>query len=140
MERRTAEVEIPVKDRAEPGALARVGLCFAAWLIPGLGHLLLGRKWRALILFSAILTMFLFGIAMKGEFFSPHAASYLQTLGFFGELSVGLPMPAASFFGYSGGDPFFVSSDYGTAFLVAAGMLNVLTILDTYDIALRRKS
>ena len=48
-------------------------------------------------------------------------------------------MPLASFFGYGGGDPFFVSADFGTAFLVAAGMLNVLTVLDAYDIALGRK-
>ena len=44
------------------------------------------------------------------------------------------------FFGYSGGDPFFVSSDYGTAYLVAAGMLNVLAVLDCYDIAMGRKT
>jgi len=140
MDRRTAEAGIEVKPRAEPGLSARVGLCVAAWLVPGLGHLLLGRRWRALILFSAILTMFLLGVAMKGEFFSPHSGSYLQVLGFFGELSVGLPMPAASFFGYSGDDLFFVSADYGTAYLISAGMLNVLAILDAYDIALGRKS
>ncbi len=139
MSRRAAEAEIEVNPKAEPGLSARVGLCAAAWLIPGLGHLLLGRRWRALILFAAILAMFLFGLAMKGEFFSPHAGSYLQSLGYFGELSVGLAMPGATFFGYSGGDPFFVSSDYGTAYLITAGMLNVLCILDAYDIALGRK-
>jgi hypothetical protein len=48
-------------------------------------------------------------------------------------------MPAARFFGYGGGDPLFVSADYGTAYLVAAGMLNVLAILDAYDVATGRK-
>lgn len=139
MARRAAEAEVAVKAGAEPGLAARARLCIAAWLIPGLGHLTLGRKWRALILFFSILIMFLVGIAMKGEFFSWHADSYLQRLGYLGELCVGLAMPAATFFGYSGGDSFFVSSDYGTAFLVAAGMLNVLTVLDAYDIALGRK-
>ena len=142
MARRVVEEEIAVKPKAalsrpELGRLIR--LCLAAWLIPGFGHLLLGRKGRALILFISILAMFLFGLALKGEFFSTHSGSYLQTLGYFGEMGVGVAMPAASFFGYSGGDPFFVSSDYGTAFLVAAGMLNMLTILDAYDIALGRK-
>ncbi len=148
MAKRAAEEEIAVKPGLEPSraALARpelgrlIRLCLAGWLIPGFGHLLLGRKWRALILFASILTMFLFGLAMKGEFFSTQSGSYLQTLGYFGELCVGVAMPAARFFGYSGGDPFFVSSDYGTAFLVAAGMLNVLTVLDAYDIALGRKN
>jgi hypothetical protein len=139
MARRAAEAEIAIKTKTEPDVLARARLCIAAWLVPGFGHLLLGRRWRALILFVSILAMFVLGLAMKGEFFSRHAASYLQRLGYFGELSIGVALPLASFFGYSGGDPFFVSSDYGTAFLVAAGMLNVLAILDAYDIAMGRK-
>ena len=124
----------------KPALSQLVRLCVAAWLIPGLGHLLLGRRWRALILFTSILAMFLLGLAMQGEFYSTQSPSYLQTLGYFGELCVGVAMPAARFFGYSGGDPFFVSSDFGTAFLVSAGMLNVLAVLDSYDIALGRKS
>jgi hypothetical protein len=83
--------------------------------------------------------MFLCGLAMQGVFFATRSGTYLETLGYFGEMCVGVAMPAARFFGYSGGDPFFVSSDYGTAFLVAAGMLNVLAVLDAYDIALGRK-
>ena len=100
---------------------------------------MLGRKWRAFILFLAILAMFLLGLAMRGEFFTTQSGSYLETLGYFGEMCVGVAMPAARFFGYSGGDLFFVSSDYGTAFLVAAGMLNMLCLLDAYDIAMGRK-
>src|SRR5260370_14430596 len=139
MTRKAAEAEIDDKAKAEPHLAVRVRLCVAAWLVPAFGHLLLGRKGRALILFCSILATFLLGLAMKGEFFSRQSESYLQMLGYFGELCVGVAMPAASFFGYSGGDPFFVSSDYGTAFLVAAGMLNVLAILDAYDIAMGRK-
>jgi len=141
-EKAVSEANVPAKSQAAIGApsLGRlVRLCVAAWLVPGFGHLLLGRKWRALILFVSILTMFLFGIAMQGQFFSIGSGSFLQTLGHFGELCVGVAMPAANFFGYSGGDPFFVSSDYGTAFLIAAGMLNVLTVLDVYYIAMGRK-
>jgi hypothetical protein len=124
---------------AQPKLTTLVRLCVAAWVVPGLGHFLLGRKWRALILFVSIVTMFLMGIAMQGEFFTTSSGSYLQTLGYYGELCVGLAMPAARFFGYAGGNPLFVSADFGTAYLVAAGMLNTLTILDTYDIAMGRK-
>jgi hypothetical protein len=137
MAKKAVEAEAPPKRKADRGVLVR--LCVAAWLVPGFGHLLLGRKWRALILSASILGMFLLGIVMKGKFFSVHSPSYLQTLGFFGEMCVGVALPAALFFGYTGGDPYFVSSDYGTAFLVAAGMLNLLTVLDAYDIALGRK-
>jgi hypothetical protein len=125
--------------KAQPKLSTLVRVCVAAWLVPGFGHWLLGRRWRALILFATIVGMFLLGIAMRGEFFSTSSGSYLQTLGYFGELCVGVTMPAARFFGYAGGDPLFVSADYGTAYLVAAGMLNVLAILDAYDIAMRRK-
>jgi hypothetical protein len=124
---------------AQPKMASLVGLCVAAWAVPGFGHFLLGRKWRALILFIAIVTMFVLGIAMQGEFFTTSSGSYLQTLGYYGELCVGLAMPAARFFGYAGGNPLFVSADFGTAYLVAAGMLNTLSILDTYDIAMGRK-
>jgi hypothetical protein len=125
--------------QAQPKLATLVWLCVAAWVVPGLGHFLLGRKGRALILFSAIMTMFVMGIAMQGEFFTTGSDSYLQTLGYFGELCVGLAMPVARFFGYAGGNPLFVSADFGTAYLVSAGMLNTLSILDTYDIAMGRK-
>jgi hypothetical protein len=130
--------ETPSKP-AQPKPVTLIRLCVAAWIVPGLGHLLLGRKWRALILFCAIMAMFLVGIAMQGEFFTTSSGSYLQTLGYWGELCVGMAMPAARFFGYAGGNPLFVSADFGTAYLVAAGMLNMLSILDTYDIAVGRK-
>ena len=128
-----------VSRPAQPKLGRLVWLCVAAWALPGLGHFLLGRKWRALILFGSIVIMFLLGVAMQGEFFVTNSGSYLQTLGYYGELCVGLSMPAARFFGYSGGNPLFVSADFGTAYLVAAGMLNALSILDTFDIALGRK-
>lgn len=122
-----------------PPATGRlIWLCFGAWLVPGLGHFMLGRKWRALVLGAAVLATFVFGLLMKGEFFATQAGSYLETLGYFGQLCAGAPMPIARFFGYAG-DPLFVSSEYGTTFLVTAGMLNVLCILDTYDIAMGRK-
>ena len=137
MAKKAVEAEAPPKRKADRGVLLR--LCVAAWLVPGFGHLLVGRRWRALILFASILAMFLLGIAMQGKFFSVHSPSYLHRLGFFGEMCVGVALPAALFFGYPGGDLYFVSADYGTACLVAAGMLNLLTVLDAYDIALGRK-
>jgi len=147
MAKRPAEAEtFPKTNNAraraavtQPNTGQLVWLCVAGWLIPGCGHFILGKKGRAFILGITIIVMFLFGLAMKGEFYAMQSASILQSLGCLGEMCVGVAMPAAKFFGYSGGDPFFVSADYGTAFLVSAGMLNVLTILDAYDIAMGRK-
>lgn len=147
--KRTTESDVAIKpapqsrtaavaETVRPSTGRLIWICAAAWLIPGLGHFMLGRKWRALILGVSILAMFLLGLAMRGEFFAAPAASYLETLGYLGELCVGAPMLVAKFFGYAG-DSLFVSSDYGTAFLVSAGMLNVLCILDAFDIAVGRK-
>lgn len=147
MAKRAAEAAEAIKKNnirseaiAQPKTGQLVWLCVAAWFIPGCGHFILGKKGRAFILGGAILLMFLFGLAMKGEFYSMQSASILESLGFLGEMCVGAAMPAAKFFGYAGGDPFFVSADFGTAFLVSAGMLNVLSILDAYDIAMGRKN
>lgn len=138
MAKKAVEEEAAEKPRVPTGSLVR--LLLAAWLIPGSGHFLLGRKGRALILFVSILTMFALGLLMRGQFFSLHAPSLLRKLGFLGQMCVGVAMPSALFFGYSGGSPYYVLADYGTAFLVAAGMLNVLTMLDAYDIAMGRKN
>jgi Family of unknown function (DUF6677) len=134
-----SSAEGPEKKTPPPKLNTLVSLCVAAWLIPGFGHLLLRRRWRALILFVCITSLFLLGVAMKGDFFAATSGSVLKMLGHLGELCAGVVMPAATFFGYSGGDPFFVCSDYGTAYLIAAGMLNILAILDVYDIAVGRK-
>ncbi len=144
--RRNAE-QVAAIDAAVPESVRRpavetrrlVTLCVAAWLIPGLGHWLLKKKVRAAILFFAIAGMFAFGILMQGQSFALASPSYLERLGYLGELCSGLAMPFVKFFGYSDGNPFFVSADYGTAYLVTAGMLNLLAILDVYDIALKRK-
>lgn len=133
------DVEASREGIAPPKTGQLVWLCIAAWLIPGCGHFILGKKGRALILSFAIIVMFLFGLAMKGEFYAMQSGSILQSLGFLGEMCMGVAMPAAKFFGYPGGDPFFVSADYGTAFLVSAGMLNVLAVFDAFDISMGRK-
>ena len=146
MARKATEAEPATKKNnarsdvaAQPGTGQLVWLCVAGWLIPGCGHFILGKKWRALILGTTILIMFFLGLAMQGEFYALQSTSILESLGFLGELCVGAAMPLAKFFGYSGGDPFFISADFGTAFLVTAGMLNVLSVLDAYDIAMGRK-
>lgn len=131
------KTESPARPRRSPVDITR--LCVSAWLMPGMGHLLLGHRWRASLLFTSIISMFLLGLTMQGEFFILGSGHWLRTLGCLGEWSVGLALPVSLWFDYGGGDPFFVSSDYGTAFLVAAGMLNILCILDVFDIAMQKK-
>jgi len=135
--RKPADLGVQSVPKADHSRLIKI--CIAAWVLPGFGHYLLGRRVRALILFLAIVGMFVLGLLMHGTFFQIGSPSILERLGYLGELCAGILMPAATFFGYGGGRPFFISADYGTAYLVTAGMLNILSILDAYDIAVARK-
>jgi hypothetical protein len=136
--RKTTDLGVQSGPKAHHNRLIKI--CIAAWVLPGFGHYLLGKRIRALILFLAIVGMFVLGLLMHGTFFEVGSPSILERLGYLGELCAGIVMPAATFFGYGGGKPFFISADYGTAYLVTAGMLNVLSILDAYDIGVARKS
>jgi hypothetical protein len=114
------------------------------WLVPGGGHLLLKRRGRGLLLLLSITLMFLLGLMMRGAFFQPQTGDLLTTLintgGFVGNVCSGLLYMLSVAFGYNQPDMAGAVHDYGTKFLVAAGLLNVLAMVDAYDIAAGRKS
>ena len=114
------------------------------WLVPGGGHFLLKRNGRgALILFS-VASMFLFGIMMGGILFQPKTGGFLEMIiycgGFAGDLASGIFYIFAIWMGYAQPDVAGHVHDYGTKFLVTAGLLNVLAMVDVFDIAAGRKS
>jgi hypothetical protein len=115
-----------------------------AWFVPGGGHFLLKRYGRAGLLLFAILTMFLFGLMMRGEFLKPQGGDLLTVLMYYGgflcDLATGIPYLIATWLGYSQPDLPGAVHDYGTKFLVTAGLLNVLAMVDAYEIAARRKN
>jgi hypothetical protein len=115
-----------------------------AWFIPGGGHLLLKRRGRAALLMASITLMFLFGIFMRGSMFVPQSGDLLTILinygGFLGDLSSGALYMMASLLGYDQPDVAGHVYDYGTKFLVSAGLLNVLAMVDAYEIAVGKKS
>lgn len=114
-----------------------------AWLIPGAGHLMLKRTGRGLLLLVTITTMFLCGLMMRGAMFQPQSGDLLTTLintgGFIGNLCAGILYLLAVWLGYSQPDMAGAVHDYGTKFLVTAGLLNLLAIVDAYEIAAGRK-
>lgn len=116
----------------------------AAWAVPGAGHFLLKRRGRAGLLALSVLAMFLLGLMMRGQFLKPQGGDLLNILiyygGFFCNLMAGLPYLVASWLGYSQPDAAGVVYDYGTKFLVTAGLLNVLAMVDAYEIATGKKS
>jgi len=115
-----------------------------AWAIPGGGHFLLKRYGRAGVLLGAVLLMFLFGLVMRGEFLKPQGGDLLTIAmyygGFLSNIAAGLPYLLATWFGYSQPDVAGAVHDYGTKFLVTAGLLNVLAMVDAYEIAAGKKN
>jgi hypothetical protein len=122
---------------AEPGRLALV--CGLAWLIPGAGHLLLGRRQKGLIFLIALPLMFLTGLWLEGRLFPLEVSDPLVFLGGIANRGVGLPYFVARLLDQGSGNVIAVSYEYGNTFLMAAGLLNFLVILDAFDVAMGRK-
>ncbi len=113
------------------------------WLIPGGGHFLLKRPGRGVLLMASVLFMFLFGLMMRGAMFQPQTGDILTTIiycgGFVGDLASGLLYLLSVWLGYAQPDMAGHVHDYGTKFLVAAGLLNILAMVDAYEIATGKK-
>lgn len=126
-----------------PSASKWVPAVALGWLIPGGGHFLLHRNGRGGILLASVLVMFLAGLMMRGTMFQPQSGDLLTTViyvgGFLGDLASGLLYLLATWLGYSQPDVAGHVHDYGTKFLVGAGLLNILAMVDAFEIATGRK-
>lgn len=109
-----------------------------AFLLPGAGHFYLGRRQRAVIFFAVVLTMFIAGILLHGKVYAFGSSSILTTLASLGSIGAGIPWFLARFAGVTG-DIGTITYEYGTAFTLTAGVMNLLLVLDVYDIAEGRK-
>lgn len=114
-----------------------------AWLVPGGGHFLLRRTGRGALLAGSVSLMFLLGLMMRGAMFQPQTADLLTTViycgGFLGDLASGILYLLSVWLGYNQPDVAGHVHDYGTKFLVAAGLLNILAMVDAFEIATNRK-
>src|SRR5215212_9672960 len=113
------------------------------WLIPGGGHFLLKRPGRGALLLASVTGMFLSGLMMQGAMFQPQTGDLLTTLihtgGFIGDVCSGILYLLSVAFGYNQPDVAGHVHDYGTKFLVTAGLLNILAMVDAFEIAAGRK-
>jgi TM2 domain-containing membrane protein YozV len=113
------------------------------WLIPGGGHFLLKKTGRGLLLMLSITTMFVCGLMMRGAMFQPASGDLLTILintgGFIGDVCSGILYLLTVWLGYNQPDMAGHVHDYGTKFLVTAGLLNLLAVVDAFEIAVRRK-
>jgi hypothetical protein len=113
------------------------------WLIPGGGHFLLKRTGRGALLLISVTSMFVCGLMMRGAMFQPQSSDLLTTLintgGFIGDVCSGILYLLSAWLGYNQPDTAGHVHDYGTKFLVTAGLLNVLAMVDAFEIAAGRK-
>jgi hypothetical protein len=115
----------------------------AGWIVPGGGHFMQKKTGRGVLLLASVGLMFLFGMFMRGMMFTPEKGDILTTLinygGFVCDLASGVFYFAATMFGYNVPDMPGNVHDYGTKFLVTAGLLNILAMVDAYEIAIGKK-
>ena len=122
---------------AEPARLAVV--CILAWLVPGAGHLLQGRRQKGLVFLIALPLMFVAGLWLQGRLFPLEFSDPLVFLGAIADRGIGAPYLIASLMEAGNGNVIAASYEYGNTFLMTAGLLNFLVILDAFDIAYGRK-
>lgn len=117
-------------------------LSLCTLLVPGLSHWFLGKRGRALLLFFIVSATFAVGIALNGALFSFGAPNWLYRLGAVAESGLGLPYVIGIIASVAKLDPAESSSlmfGYGNVFLVTSGLMNMLLIMDAFDIAIGRK-
>jgi hypothetical protein len=109
------------------------------WLVPGAGHFLL-RKWgRGALLSVSILGMFAVGIAMQGKLYAG-AHDILEMLGLAGDLGNGLLYVVSRAAGWGADQVTITTGDYGTRFIVVAGLLNIIAAVDAHNLRTGRKA
>ncbi len=130
-------VRVTAADTTQSGSL--VLLCLASWAVPGAGHLWLRRRVKGVVFLVALPLMFAIGLGLKGRLFPFDLSEPLVGLAALADLGIGITYFVASALGYGGGDVRAVTYEYGNAFLIVAGLLNLLVVIDVYDVALGRK-
>ena len=125
------------RPATEPGTL--VLLCLAAWVIPGAGHFWLGRVQKGMVFLVALTMLFVMGLVLQGRLFPFDFSEPLVALAAFANAGLGLPWVVGRMLGLGGGVVIATTYEYGNIFLIVAGLLNFLVILDAFDIAVGRK-
>ena len=136
----TTNVQAQATHAQKTTSLPPALILLAGWLIPGAGHLLLKKWTRGLLLFVSIVAMFGIGLALKGKVYSPNTAELLDMLNFAGDIGAGLLYGMARAFDLGQSAVQIAIADYGTKFIVVAGLLNIIAAVDAHSLATGRKA
>ena len=123
----------------EPNAVMAVVAPAVGWLIPGAGHLMQKRWIRGLLLMISVVCMFVLGLLMEGKLYSPNTGDILDILGFVGDIGAGALYIVSKTLDYGAGNIARATADYGTKYLIVAGLLNIISAVDAYHIAIGKK-
>jgi hypothetical protein len=101
--------------------------------------MLLGRFQKGLVFLVTLTLMFAMGLWLEGRIFPFDVSQPLVALAAIADLGIGLPYFVARAIGAGAGRVIAVTFEYGNTFIIVAGLLNMLVVLDVYDIAQGRK-
>ena len=102
-------------------------------------HFLLGKWIRGALLAVSIIAMFALGLAMQGKLYTS-AQDILDLLGVAGDLGGGLLYVVCRALGLGSQPVQTTVADYGTKFIVVAGLLNIIAAVDAHNLRTGRKS
>ncbi len=105
----------------------------------GAGHLWLGRTQRGIIFLVALPLMFATGLWLEGRLFPFQPSEPLVALAAFADIGIGIPYFIAKALRLGGGNVVAATDEYGNTFIIVAGLLNMLVVLDAFDVAQGRK-
>ena len=125
---------------SQPLTLMAVVTPLIGWLVPGGGHFLHKRWGRGALLAASVTSMFVLGLLMQGKVYSANFGDILDVLGFVGDLGAGGLYLFTRALDLGHGSINLATADYGTKFIIVAGLLNVISAVDAHDIALGKKS
>lgn len=112
---------------------------FSAWLVPGLGHIYLKRRLRGLAFFALVIAAVLIGCSLEGNLYRPVPKQPLTILATLGSMGMGFPYFLLRYGLHYEGNVMGSGYEYGTAFLLTAGLMNLLLVLDAWDIVRGKK-
>jgi hypothetical protein len=110
------------------------------WFIPGAGHIIQRRWIRGLLLLLSITSLFVLGLMMQGRIYRPNGGDILDMLGFIGDIGAGGLYIVTRAMDWGQGAIAHATADYGTKFMIVAGLLNLIAVADAYHIAIGKKS
>jgi len=136
----TAESQTSPSGAPQRSEALAFAIGVAGWIVPGLGHALQKMWGRALGCCLTVGALVFLGVGMRGNLFNSDGGDAFATLGYVADLGTGSFYFAAQALEKKGSDVAHAEGDYGTRFLAAAGVLNLLAALHAYEAARGRKA